>query len=251
MFDIMQILFSSDGRAGKAYWKPFSTGNSITRQLNGIESDVERICALEAAKNQPNAFIIVDKANSRADLYRGGEPIDRFEVAVGQTEGDSLNTVYYSDGKLSKTGKTTPPGQYFTMLPYTLNIVNKRDFQSGDNIDCLVLNGVQHPADFKYKTAIGLHKIPNSCPERLNMLDIKDARRSLTTGCVNFMPNDFCRMVKKINPKGTSIYILPEDPGNKLEVVLLPNGLWMKPKYANDKEENMFLDAMEKFFGLK
>ena len=218
------------------------------RKINSIESDIEKILTFEDIKGKQNAFMIINKATGKADVYKAGKQIDRFEVAVGETVGDSLNTATYIDGTFSKTGRTTPPGQYYTLAPYDLNIKNKEDFESGKIVNCLVLNGIQHPSDFKYNTSIGLHQIPKSHPERLNMLNIKDARRSMTTGCVNFMPEDFYRLAEEIKPNGTSVYILPEETGNKLEAILLPKGLWMKPKYADPEKENIFISAMKKFF---
>lgn len=111
----------------------------------------------------------------------------------------------------------------------------------------MLLNGVQHPADFKGYTTIALHRIPKSHPERLKMMDIKDTRRSLTTGCINFVPEDFYRLADEISPNGTPVYILPEETGNKLEVISLPKGLWMKPRYNNPEQENIFITAMKKY----
>ena len=230
--------------------KLMTAEEKAAQRINLLESDIEKILAFENIKGKQNAFMIINKITGKADVYRSGKQIDRFEVAVGETVGDSLNTAAYIDGTFSKTGRTTPPGQYFTVAPYGINIKNKEDFESGKIVNCLVLNGIQHPIDFKYRTSIGLHQIPKSHPERLNMLNIKDARRSMTTGCVNFMPEDFYRLADEINSNGTSVYILPEEAGNKLEAVLLPKGLWMKPKYADPEKENIFLAAMKKFFKL-
>lgn len=248
MINLEQVMKSGPHATGKILREVMTAEEKVAARINMLETDIEKILAFEAAKGNQNAFMIINKAQSHADVYKAGKQIDRFEVAVGETVGDSLNTATYYDGKFGETGRTTPPGQYFTVAPFGLNIKNREDFESGKIVNCLVLNGVQHPIDFRCLTSIGLHQVPKSHPERLEMLDIKDTRRSMTTGCVNFMPEDFYRLADEINPNRTSVYILPEDTGNKLEVVLLPKGLWMKPKYADLEKENIFVAAMKKFF---
>ena len=248
MINLDQAIRTGTHAADEILRRAMCAEEKAAARINQLETDIERILAFEAAKGKQNAFMIINKAESHADVYKAGKQIDRFEVAVGETVGDSLNTAVYYDGKFAEAGRTTPPGQYFTIAPYGLNIKNRTDFESGKIVNCLVLNGVQHPTEYKCMTSIGLHQVPQSHPERLRMLDIKDTRRSMTTGCVNFMPEDFYRLADEIKPNGTTVYILPEETGNKLEVVLLPKGLWMKPKYADLEKENIFVAAMKKFF---
>lgn len=223
---------------------------SCAEYMNSIESDVEKIFALEKAKGYQNAFIIVDKTKSTAYVCREGKVVDRLDIGVGEEVGDNLNRVAYYNGTFLEEGKTTPPGCFCTVEPCIARTPNIEEFENGNDINALVLDGVQHPADYWYRTTIGLHQVPNSHPERIEMFAQKGQRRSMSTGCVNFLTEDFKRMIGEIRPTGTSVYILPEDAGNKLEVVSLPNGLWMKTKYADEKKENILLEAMKKMMKL-
>ena len=223
----------------------------IAKEINKLNSDTEKILEFEKIKGNQNAFIIIDKKRSVADVYKEGKPTDSFDIGIGEKFGDDLNSAKYINGKFVKEGRTTPSGQFFTYPPYDFNITNKEDFEAGKVINCLLLDGVQHPAGFNYRTTLALHQVSKSHPERLPEFNIKDRRRGITTGCVNFLPEEFYRLAEEITPNRTPVYILPEEKGNKLELVLLPDGLWFKTNYADTKKENEFLSAMAKFFKLR
>ena len=222
----------------------------IVAEINRIESDIEKILEYENLLAKQKNFMIIDKAKSKADIYKGRDIIADFEVGIGETKGDELNSATYHDGFFSKEGRTTPSGQFTTTVAYEEDIFNREDYKNGKCINLLLLKGVQHPADFRCNTTIGLHQIPQTHPERIEMFAQKGSRRGMSTGCVNFMPEDFYRMAENITPTGTHVYILPEDEGNKLELVRLPKKFWFKTKYADSEKENDVILAMKKFFKL-
>lgn len=138
---------------------------------------------------------------------------------------------------------------FFTQRPY--NIYSSDEYSSGKGqINILVLKGVQHPADYKQNTSIALHQVSNKMQKRLEQFKTIDTRRSMSNGCINFKPQDFEKLKGRINESGTTVYILPEEKGNSLELVQLPNGLWFKPHYQDKNKENVFISALKKFFRL-
>lgn len=222
----------------------------LAEEINLLQNDIDKILEFENIKGKQNAFVIINKTKSQANVYRNNKLYDSFEIGIGEKFGDDLNTAKYINGEFSKEGRTTPAGQFFTYLPYDYNINNKVGYDNGEIINCLLLKGVQHPIDFKNHTSISLHQVSKSHPERLESYNTQGIRRGISTGCINFLPDEFYRLIDEINPEKTPIYILPEEQGNKLELVNLPNGLWFKPKFADNSKENIFLDAMKKFFNL-
>lgn len=245
---ILKTLRSAEKKDVQAALLPAE--KRLAERINSIESDVEKIFELEKAKGYQNAFIIVNKTKSKAYVCREGKIVDRFDVGVGEQVGDDLHTATYNDGIFSKEGRTTPSGHFCTVEPAVRDAFNKNDFENGGAITWVSLEGVHHPADYKDMTGLGLHIVPKSHPERIAMFAQKGQRRNMSMGCVNFLEEDFKRMIGEIRPTNTSVYILPEDAGNKLELVSLPSGLWMKTKYADENKENILWAAMRKMMKL-
>ena len=176
--------------------------------------------------------------------------ISSFDIGIGETIGDSLNTVQYNP--INKTfgsiGKTTPSGEFKTaLLPN--NCINKADYISEGNVNAILLKGVQHPADFNQNTSLALHQFPiNDYNQRLEIVNSQLTRKGCSTGCINLKIEDFQTLAQQL-PEGTSVYILPEETGNSLLLTELPNKrLWFKTQY-NDNERNEVLNlAMKKYF---
>lgn len=229
----------------------YTPQQKFVQKINSIETDIEKILEFEKHRAEQKAFVIINKTKSQADVYRDGKIIDRIEVGVGETFGDDLNTVKYANGVFENTGRTTPAGEFITSAPYDYNILNKNDYVDGVNINMFLLRGVQHPVDYKHSTMLALHEIPQNHLERDVLFDVVGTRRSMSTGCVNFRREDFKRLASEIKPTGTPVYILPEETGNFLELVSLPNGMWFKTKYADKEKNNIFEQAFRKFFRLK
>lgn len=233
--------------------KPIFTNhsNEFISRINKLTSDVDKIKEFEKAKACDKPFVIVDKTKSQAYVYNKDIITDTFEVGVGKTYGDDLNTVKYDfkQGLFLDGGETTPPGMFVTQRPY--NIYSSDEYSSvKGQINILVLKGVQHPADYKQNTSIALHQVSNKMQKRLEQFKTIDTRRSMSNGFINFRPQDFEKLKGRINESGTTVYILPEEKGNSLELVQLPNGLWFKPHYQDKNKENVFISALKKFFKL-
>lgn len=226
--------------------------NKTMSKINSIKDDVEKILEFEKLKSEQQAFVIINKSKSQAEVYKNGKVINSYAVGVGKTVGDDLNTVKYSfkEGSFSESGRTTPSGEFKTVAPHDFNIINKSDYTDDNGVNMLLLKGVQHPADYKERTMIALHEIPNTMLERNKMFEINGSRRSMSTGCVNFRKEDFKQLAQEINPTGTPVYILPEEKGNRLELISTPNGLWFKTNYKDKEKASIFETAFRKFFRL-
>lgn len=219
-------------------------------EINSIKRDIDKITEFERINPNKKPFIIVDKSKSQAFIYDNDKISDTFEIGVGKTFGDDLNTVQFDFTKriFSDTGNTTPPGLFVTQKPYSIYSAKDYTSQNGQ-INVLPLRGVQHPVDYKQNTTIALHQISNDSQDRLEMLT-QSGRKSMSNGCINFAQKDFERLKAQINESGTNVYILPEEKGNSLELVQLDNGVWFKPHYQNEEKANIFENAFKKFFGL-
>ena len=219
----------------------------LADELNTIGSDVEKIFEFEKLRGQQNKIIIIDKKKSVADVYNGDKIIDSFKIGVGEKAGDELNSAEHIKGEFTCDGRTTPSGQF--LAENSCFGISKKDYDDGKCVNYFILKGVQHPTDFKSCTQIGLHQIPHTHPERFELFE-KDCRRGMSSGCVNFIPDDFYKLAEEINPKNTVVYILPEEEGNKFISENLPQGIWMRTKYFDENKENIFVNSMKKFFGL-
>ena len=72
-----------------------------------------------------------------------------FDVGVGETIGDSLNSVSYdyATKTFGKIGRTTPSGEFRTAtLPG--NCGNKSDYIVNGKINIVLLNGVMHHVNY-------------------------------------------------------------------------------------------------------
>ena len=226
-----------------------STRKQISKEVNSLSSSKDRVLKFHEITQNNTPFIIVDKEKSVAMLYIQGKLEKTVPVGVGKTYGDELNTVYYDfkNGIFGTTGTTTPSGQ-FMLKPVTANCVNKSSYQSGNKMNVALLDGVQHPTDYTVNSSLALHQIPNEeMVSRMSLFSI-NGRRGMSTGCVNFKPNDYEEFMKGIEAK-TPVYILPEECGNTLELVTAPNSrLWFRTKYANTEQNNILEQAINKYF---
>ncbi len=226
-----------------------STRNEIVREVNGLHSSKDRVLKFHQITQNNKPFIIVDKAQSVAMLYSQGQLQKTVPVGVGRTGGDSLNTVTYDfkNNIFGTTGLTTPSGQ-FSLKPVGNNCVNRSSYQRSNRINAVLLDGVQHPADYAINSSLALHQIPNEeMASRLSLFSVS-GRRGMSTGCINFKPKDYEELMKGVDAK-TPVYILPEECGNTLELVTAPNSrLWFRTNYANPEQNNIFELAMNKYF---
>ena len=228
-----------------------STRNYLKNLINSIKDDLSKLIEYNKITRPNGKFVVIDKANSKATLYEGDKILTRFDIGVGETVGDSLNSVSYdyATKTFGKTGRTTPSGEFKTAaLPESCE--NKSDYITNGKTNIVLLNGVMHPANYGQNTSLALHQFPISVYEqRLQKLNSLSGRKGISTGCINFKTEDIQSLAQQL-PEGTPVYILPEEAGNSLKLVELPNEkLWFRTQY-NDNERNNALEmAINKYFG--
>ena len=228
-----------------------STRDYLKNLINSIKNDLSKLIEYNKIIRPNGKFVVIDKANSKATLYKGDKILTRFDIGVGETVGDSLNSVSYdyATKTFGKIGKTTPSGEFKTVtLPE--NCENKSDYIANGKTNIVLLNGVMHPTNYGQNTSLALHQFPNNVYEqRLQILNSQSQRKGMSTGCINFKTEDIQSLAQQL-PEGTPVYILPEEVGNSLKLVELPNNkLWFRTQY-NDKERNNILEsAINKYFG--
>lgn len=224
----------------------------FAQRVNSLPTDVDRILAFESLKGQQKAFIIIDKSKSQAQIYKGKEIVDTVEVGVGADYGDDLNTMEYKNGQIVGDRKTTPSGLYYAKPQNPqLNYVDNDKYTTDNVLNCFILHGIQHPVENSNTGHLAIHQLPNDLAvERSTLFSNQGSRRSMSTGCVNVQSKDFQRIAKNINSNGTPVYVLPEEKDNSLEVVSLPNGLYMKTHYGDEQKENILQKALKSFFKL-
>lgn len=158
--------------------------------------------------NRPDeAYVIVDKKNARMNYYKGKNLVKSYEVGIGENPGDAQTVT-----KVGKNGKTDwnagnkstgagvysisnidPANEHYYGLP-SFNIKNDKGIE----------------------VATSIHGTPMSRRPRFNNNQIADNRMS--NGCVNGKCEDLKDMYNRFDI-GTPIYILPEDKGNRFQIV--------------------------------
>ena len=229
-----------------------STRNALRTSINSIDNTLSRIIEFNKLTRPNSRFLIVDKSKSKAMLYEGDRVINSFDVGVGETIGDSLNSVSYdyATKTFSLSGRTTPSGEFKTAsLPNVCE--NKSDYIKNGDVNAILLNGVMHPANYNQNTSLALHQLPNKTyNERLQLLNNLSGRKSISTGCINFRVEDFKSLADSL-PNGTPVYILPEEVSNSIVLTELPNGkLWFKTQYKDTERANALELAIKKYFNL-
>ena len=228
-----------------------TTRNYLQKLINSIDDDLSKIVEYNKITRPNGRFVVIDKANSKAVLYDGDKVITRFDVGVGETVGDTLNNVSYNYATktFGKVGRTTPSGEFRTaMLPK--NCVNKSDYIANGKTNVVLLNGVMHPANYGQNTSLALHQFPNHVYEqRLQVLNSEIKRKGVSTGCINFKTEDIQYLAEQL-PEGTPVYVLPEEVGNSLKLVELPNNkLYFRTQYKDNERNSTLEMAINKYFG--
>lgn len=228
-----------------------ATRNNLKELINSIGDDLSKIVEYNKITRPNGRFVVIDKANSKAMLYEGDKVITRFDVGVGESIGDTLNNVSYNYATktFGKVGRTTPSGEFRTaMLPE--NCGNKSDYIANGKTNIVLLNGVMHPASYGQNTSLALHQFPNNVYEqRLQVLNSEIKRKGVSTGCINFKTEDIQYLAEQL-PEGTPVYVLPEEVGNSLKLVELPNNkMWFRTLYKDNERNNNLEIAINKYFG--
>lgn len=176
----------------------------ITSKINSLENDEKKI--KEWAKfNNAEYYVIINKKICSACVYdKQGTVIKSFEVGIGRDVGDDFNDTL---GLTGKPKNTTPAGEFKLI---------KNIFNTSAYGDLTLSLGGKANKNQKSKKMVAMHKVPKFRKERLvKFYDNNLSNNRMSHGCINFLEEDFKEFTKYIH-SGLSVYILPEEDGNKL-----------------------------------
>lgn len=217
--------------------------------INKIKDNTQKIIQFNK-KHAKDNYIIVDKQKCTATVYApDGIVLKQVPVGLGKQWGDKMNAAILN-GKWNEKGAYTTPGQ-FLLKKVKRTTQNIRAYKSAisDNLNIYVLNGIQHEPEYKEKITLAIHQIPNyRKAEREHLIeddktDADISNNRMSYGCINVLGSDFEDLNDYINA-GMTLYILPEEKNNSLELYKNPKGkLSFKVKYANEQDNRTAYQA--------
>lgn len=189
------------------------TSSDVISQINSIQDNEQKV--KEWAKlNNLEYYVIINKKKCLAIIYnKNGLKIENFEVGIGKDIGDDFND---TSGLFGKPKNTTPAGEYIL----TPNIFNTNTYGS------LTFSlGKKASKAKNTKKVVAMHKIPKfRLKDRKNKFyDENLSNNRMSHGCINFTEDDFKKFSKYIQ-NNVKVYILPEEPDNKLILTKNKNG---------------------------
>lgn len=207
----------------KEQWVSTKKLEKDRRSLNQM-ADEDIITKSQLLNNPNQQYVVVDKKNQRLKLYQGSDVLMDFEVNTGVNPGDAQTTTkaidVNKDGIItdadringqfevdwSKGNLSTGAGRY---------TISNSAPTSGDYYNNAPSFTFTNEAGHEVATAI--HGAPDY---RLNYFDNEslDDNRS-SNGCINGKCSDIQALYNMNLPKGTPMYVLPEDDGNYFEMV--------------------------------
>ena len=174
-------------------------------------------------KNRPDdTYLVVDKKRARMNLYKGNQLQKTYEVGTGVNPGDAQTVTRVkdinNDGIINNKDKVN--NQYITDWEggnkstgagvYTISRVDPKSKEYYDLPSFNLLN------DQGVEVATSIHGTPMGRRVKFNDNNVFNNRMS--NGCINGKCYDLEDLYKKVDV-GNNVYILPEDLGNRFELV--------------------------------
>ena len=204
-------------------WISTQTLKKNREDINAL-ADEDIIIKSQMINNPSQRYVVVDKKNQRLKLYHGDEVITDFEVATGAIPGDAQTVTkaidYNKDGIITEEDKidgaykvdwskgnlSTGAGRY---------TISNSAPTSGDYYNNAPSFNLVNERGLEVSTAI--HGAPDYRLKYFDNEDINDNRSS--NGCINGKCSDLQGLYDMGLPNGTPVFILPEDEGNRFELV--------------------------------
>jgi LysM repeat protein len=203
--------------------------------------------------NDPNErYIVIDKPNNRLKVYQGDTEVQDIEVILGKNKGDAQTVTKSSlanadqlmriqeqlgievDGLLGPETKKALANSDLSFTPRWTTDYSKGNLTTGagvyqiSNTSPTSGNNYQNAPSFNMTNEAGIEvgtSIHGTPSYRLpsfgndNLISGEDENNRMSSGCINGKCTDLQALYDLGLPTGTSIYILPEDEGNKFELV--------------------------------
>ncbi len=203
--------------------------------------------------NDPNErYIVIDKPNNRLKVYQGDTEVQDIEVILGKNKGDAQTVTKSSlanadqlmriqeqlgievDGLLGPETKKALANSDLSFTPRWTTDYSKGNLStgagvyqisntsptSGDNYQNAPSFNMTNEAGIEVGTSIHgtpSYRLPSFGND--NLIPGEDENNRMSSGCINGKCTDLQALYDLGLPTGTSIYILPEDEGNKFELV--------------------------------
>ena len=197
-------------------------------------------------------YIVIDKPNNRLKVYQGDTEVQDIEVILGKNKGDAQTVTKSSlanadqlmriqeqlgievDGLLGPETKKALANSDLSFTPRWTTDYSKGNLStgagvyqisntsptSGDNYQNAPSFNMTNEAGIEVGTSIHgtpSYRLPSFGND--NLIPGEDENNRMSSGCINGKCTDLQALYDLGLPTGTSIYILPEDEGNKFELV--------------------------------
>ena len=188
-------------------------------RINNLATDKERIIEYNRTIGHPEGnYVIVDKKNFTATVYTpDGQVVKEYEVGVAKNESDAL--LRRSKRNPQNDIAATSAGIYTANYRATGRDGYRRLYNN--RVLTLSNDGLRERGVGNGETGVAFHQVPNGNLARKRKLNAPGAtpeNNRFSSGCVNFLPEDFDDCMRNIDGVGTKVYILPEDENNYMNV---------------------------------
>ena len=215
-------------------------------------SDIDVVMKGQILTDPNERYIVIDKPNNRLKVYQGDTEVQDIEVILGKNKGDAQTVTKSSlanadqlmriqeqlgievDGLLGPETKKALANSDLSFTPRWTTDYSKGNLStgagvyqisntsptSGDNYQNAPSFNMTNEAGIEVGTSIHgtpSYRLPSFGND--NLIPGEDENNRMSSGCINGKCTDLQALYDLGLPTGTSIYILPEDEGNKFELV--------------------------------
>ena len=230
LINVNQKLILPSTQARSESFQDWNKAKQTIDQLNQM-ADEQMITNYYANRPQDN-YVVVDKKNARMNYYQGNKLVKSYEVGVGANPGDAQTvTKVNSKGKVDWNAGNQSTGAGV----YTISNIDPKSKEYYD------LPSFNMTNDQGIEVSTSIHGTPTQRRSRFNNNNLADNRMS--NGCLNGKCEDLTDMYNRFDI-GTKVYILPEDKGNRFQIVDGKPVLKVDP--ANRAKYNQYTDKTGK-----
>ena len=204
------------------------------RDINSLSSDEQKIIEFNKRNSLYDYYGIVDKKTCTLKIYdKSGTVVDSYTVGIGETIGDGRPQIKLHESRknpnskefsLIKYNKLTPAGDFvFDEIPEEMAQPEYTSDRDGKN-KVISLRG-DNTGMSDGQLAIHMTYKPEAAKRiaAIKSKSLEDNRMSF--GCINLLEKDYDKMHSYLK-EGCHIYVLPEEEGNKLELVKNTYGVY-------------------------
>lgn len=220
----------TDTVAKKTYTTPkISSFEKEAAHINNIKGSKNRIIEYNK-KHAKGNYVIVDKQTCKATVYsKNGKALKSYEVLLGASKGDDLNTAFAKDPKLASAGRRTVPGEFSLSKRIGLHGGLRTTGAKSETMDPDIENREWAPGYWGKRKFNGGSQAIHGTADRENRDKLYGdgnlANNRQSMGCINIPVEQLNEMEKVYGIKTSSkLYVLPETKGNELVLTKQKDG---------------------------